>query len=203
MNSKLVSLIMLAGVLISPICVKAYQYDYSFRTNFGLDDTIPYYDEWGDPDAGEYDFVVPVVLVPNGGSGSPRMCRFVDDMQVPDCPYSRSGYVFTGWKVYDACYYSPSEPAKTCKLSTGETFCWNRGGANGVLQPGDYYDVCGNTVLAAQWKAGWIVKFNYNEAGCCGLWGEEKFISKGSAKSKAVGKLPGNPGRAGYTFNGW
>ena len=58
----------------------------------------------------------PIVLDANSGQGGPLLQYWVNDEDfyrqngywekyvLPSCPFTREGYIFSGWKVYDACY---------------------------------------------------------------------------------------------------
>ena len=82
---------------------------------------------------------VKIVFHSGGGSGtmssvvrSVNACEETEYYTLPQCAFRRSGYVFTGWRVDNACS-SYSDP----------------------LQPGDAIDIysgCGNFELTAQWR---------------------------------------------------
>lgn len=102
----------------------------------------------------------PIVLDANSGQGGPLLQYWVNDEDfyrqngywekyvLPSCPFTREGYIFSGWKVYDACYVGDE----------GYTFVDSNGarkyigGYVGRYGAYDSIDVCGWTALVAQWQ---------------------------------------------------
>lgn len=87
-----------------------------------------------------------VRFYPGGGTGTMPMQVWTVDFddwdfyrELPACQFTRPGYVFTGWKVYDGCVYSD----KTTPYG---------GGYAGTYAAGAEYEVCGYLWLEASWR---------------------------------------------------
>lgn len=102
-----------------------------------------------------------------GGGGSMPMQVWTIDMDdaasmrrtLPACAFSRPGYAFAGWKVYDACWDAES----------GSPY---GGGYRGVYAAGASYEACGYLWLEATWRPlGMSARWKKSRT-LTGLWGE-------------------------------
>jgi uncharacterized repeat protein (TIGR02543 family) len=110
---------------------------------------------------GEYD--CPIILDPGEGDGKPQMTTWVsgkDYYTVPSCPFTRSGYYCSGWKIYDACCISPTDNFYTiCRDGQitrvgGRRLTDTINGDTEIYTPGMRFAGCGRTAFVAQWKKG-------------------------------------------------
>ena len=95
----------------------------------------------------------PVLIDAGDGSGETKLSYFDYNkaMTLPKCSYSRNGYVFAGWRVYDACVVTENvEESFYCILSDGKRRFM--GEFAGVYAVGDKYEICGKTALVAEWR---------------------------------------------------
>ena len=129
---------------------------------------------------------MPVLLVPNGASGSSLLAYVPftwDDTELhyvvlPGSKFSRSGYEFDGWEVSDGCH----------------TYYQNK------FAPGDVISIGCSVKLVAMWRKGatpqtYTVTFNANGGSC-------STSSKQYTSGATLGTLP-TATRSGYTFDGW
>lgn len=63
--------------------------------------------------------------------------------ELPKCMFKRSGYVFAGWKLYDACRYYPGDEETISGMPVGPC---------GVFAPGTVRGICASTLLKAVWR---------------------------------------------------
>lgn len=146
------ALLVAAGVALAPqnaAATPVYSWDDGYaRTFTAADIQLDYRGDW---------FYAPVLLVGNGAAETPLLARTDSDAdyEIPSCPFTRDGYVFVGWKMFDACVY-PSAASGTitsCVLPSGETYDWSADGYVGERLPGEYIEEpCGVMVLVAQWR---------------------------------------------------
>jgi uncharacterized repeat protein (TIGR02543 family) len=142
---------------------------------------------------------VHIYFRPGEGSGSmSTVTRTIDicssssaSYTLPSCSFTRSGYTFAGWQVYNACEASSTNP---------------------VRQPGYVInDLCGDLTLTATWKANnpsYTLTLDPNGGT---LQGNNFGWANGTTYSADVtvtyGKSSyanlGRAARSGYTFTGW
>lgn len=149
---NLVTALLLAGTVLAPLLLGAYTSDGYVRS-FTVGDIKT-------TELGGNSYKDPIVLDANGGQGGPLLQYWVNDenfysqngyweqYELPSCPFTREGYKFSGWKVYDACYVGDE----------GYTFVDSNGGSKyiggsvGLYDAWDSIDICGWTALVAQWR---------------------------------------------------
>lgn len=117
------------------------------RSFSSSDIVLEYHGDW---------FNVPILLVANEAEGGPLLARGDSrtECEIPHCPFTRDGYEFTGWKLFDACRVPgiDSGTITSCVLPSGETYEWDYGYV-GVCLPGENIGKpCGVMVLVAQWR---------------------------------------------------
>ena len=90
---------------------------------------------------------MPVVVDPNGASGSACLGYepLGEELELPTCMYQRSGYIFTGWKVYQMCVAAQYDDNFSCKGVPMGSLDW-------FYSPGDKYEVCSMMALVANWS---------------------------------------------------
>lgn len=135
-------------------------------------------------------FDAEVRFYPGGGTGSMPMQTWTVDMDVwpdtyhalPACQFTRPGYVFAGWKVFDACM-DGAEPSPY------------GGGYAGTYAAGEMYPVCGFLWLEATWRktgmdACWTKARTLSGGwGECGLYGGICRLKCGKANKKGIAKV--------------
>ncbi len=147
-----VTALLVAGTVLAPLLGGAYT-SGGYVSSFTVSDIKT-------TDLGGNSYKDPIVLDANGGQGGPLLQYWVNDenfydqngyweqYELPSCPFTRDGYTFSGWKVYDACRVG-DEGYTFVDSNGGSAYI---GGSVGVYKAGDSIDICGWTALVAQWR---------------------------------------------------
>lgn len=121
----------------------------------------------------------------------------------PECPFHRSGYVFLGWMMYDACSTSDvSYGYLRGSLSYGTRAEFRY---QGFYAAGSRLYIQGSTVLVAQWHDARLPMPTIMQAVTFDANGgtlNSADYAKSVARGEAVGALP-MPTRSGLAFLGW
>ena len=175
-----------------------------------VSDPTPYFSDSDLRDRELYDwhYIMPVFLDANGGSGGPYLVKVEvelfsqdgysqDGYTLPNCPFTREGYKFVGWEVYNGCCWYDDNYYELAGVELGYA---------GTYQPGFFYGVCAATALRAKWAVDTSVKthvltlYRNNSAGD-GAGARRKVPNGGYYTLPTISSLGWT--RSGYVFKGW
>ena len=140
-----------------------------------------------------------IMIDAGGGDGYPKV---IDSSpayakyELPQCPYTRKGYVFAGWSMSDLCYYVGGDIYSWMCQSRDKATIGR--GYRGIYAAGTDVEICGVTALVAHWRKGnsvrLTVKPNSTKYGTASGGGKYGAGAKATLKAKA---------KKGYAFAGW
>ena len=140
----------------------------------------------------------PIIIDAGGGDGYPRVAgKWSSGKYVlPQCPFTRKGYVFAGWAMFDRCYWVGGDTCSWMCQSHDKVTIGS--GYRGIYAAGAKIEMCGTTALVAQWRKGTSVRLTVKP-------NSTKYGTASGGGSYSVGAAATLTAKAkkGYAFAGW